>query len=207
MVADELSNTRSFPEGLAQMTSRRSQIFRFFIRGESILQIAESCGVSYGQARSQISGAVAELERKNPSALDAVRWQQYLMLMRVVDQAFAAFQKSAEESVKESTCQTIERLDKRGKLGLTGRSVTRRVRKDAGDVRFLEVAMEALRETRDLFKIGAEAESKLKAASPERGPALGALLRKREVRLTARWSRPPNVEHNLDITPLKPTGA
>ena len=52
-------------------------------------------------------------------------------------------------------------------LGLMGKSVTHRVRKDAGDLRFLEVAMKALREIRDLFGIGAEAESKLSAAVPE----------------------------------------
>ena len=42
------------------------------------------------------------------------------------------------------------------------------VRRDAGDVRYLEMAMKALAEIRDLFKIRAEAESKLTAASRRR---------------------------------------
>ena len=42
------------------------------------------------------------------------------------------------------------------------------VRRDAGDVRYLEMAMKALAEIRDLFKIRAEAESKPTAASRRR---------------------------------------
>lgn len=168
------------------MTTKRSEIFRAFTRGESIAQIAECSGVRYAQAWSQIRRAVAELDCKNPSALDAVRWQNYLMLMRVVDQAFAAFEKSAEEGVSEIASQTIESADDSGKLGLTDKSVTRSVRKSAGDVRFLEMAMKALREIRDLFGIGAEPESKLTAAAPEAGLALEALLRTGAARLTTR---------------------
>jgi hypothetical protein len=66
--------------------------------------------------------------------------------------------------------------------------VAHRVRRDAGDPRFLEVALKALREICDLFGIGAEAESKLRAASPEGGLALEALIHTGEVRLATRWS-------------------
>jgi histone H3/H4 len=170
------------------MTPQASRIFRAFTRGESIARIAESRGVSYAQAWLHLRRAVSELDRKNPSALDAVRWQQYLALMRIADQAFAAFEKSAEEGVREIASQTIERADDSGKLRLTGKGVTRSVRKGAGDVRFLEVAMKALREVRDLFGIGAEAESKLNAASPEGGLALEALMRTGAARLTTRWA-------------------
>ena len=116
------------------MTSQRSEIFRAFARGKSIVQIAENCGASYGQAWSQIRRAVAELDRRNPSALDAVRWQQYLVLMRIYAQAFAAFEKSAEEGLREVTSQTIESVDDSGKLGLMGKSVTRSVRRSAGSL-------------------------------------------------------------------------
>jgi hypothetical protein len=108
--------------------------------------------------------------------------------MRVVDQAFAAFEKTTEEGVKEITHQTIESPDNTDKPRLTGRSVTHRVRKDAGDPRFLEVAMKSLREIRDLFGIGVEAESKLSAASSEGGLAIEALLRTGAARLTTRWN-------------------
>jgi hypothetical protein len=145
-------------------------------------------GVSYGQAWSDLRRAVAELDRKGGSALDAVRWQNYLMLMRIVDQAFAAFEKSAEEGVREIASQTIERADDSGKLRLTGKGVTRSVRKGAGDPRFLEMAMKALREIRDLFGIGAEAESKLRAAVRENGLAIEALMRAGAARHTTRWS-------------------
>jgi hypothetical protein len=127
------------------------------------------------------------VDRKNPSALDAVRWQNYLMLMRIYDQAFAAFDRSAEEGAREVTCQTIESTDDCGKLRFTGRSVTHRVHRDAGDPRFLELALKASREIRDLFRIGAEAESKLRAASSEGGLALEALMRTGAVRLATRW--------------------
>jgi hypothetical protein len=112
------------------------------------------------------------------------------MLMRIVDQAFAALETSAEEGVSEVTCQTVESADDSGKLRLTDKSVSHHVRKDAGDVRFLEMAMKALREVRDLFGIGAEAESKLKAAVPDGGLALEALLRNGAVRLATRWRKP-----------------
>ena len=69
--------------------------------------------------------------------------------MRIVDHAFAAFEKSAEEGVTEVTSQTIESANDSSKLRLTGRSVTRSVRNDAGNVRYLEVAMKALREIRE----------------------------------------------------------
>jgi hypothetical protein len=115
------------------MTRQHSEIFRAFARGESIARIAENCGVNYGRAWSHLRRAVAELDRKNPSALDAVRWQQYSVLMRIVDHAFAAFERSAEQGVRENTSQTIESADDDGKLGLTGKSIIRCVRRDAGD--------------------------------------------------------------------------
>src|ERR1700738_3337928 len=117
------------------MTARRTQMFRAFVRGESIARIAESCGVSYGRAWSHLRRTIAELDHKNPSAVDAIRWQNYLMLMRVVDHALAAFERSAEKGVREVTHETIESADDRCKLGLTGKGVTHHVRKDAGDVR------------------------------------------------------------------------
>lgn len=171
------------------MTPQASRILRAFARGESIARIAESCGVSNGQAWSQLKRTVAEFDRKNP----AVRWQQYLMLMRVVDQAFAAFDKSAEEGMSETASQTIENADYSGKLTLSGKSVRRRIRKDAGDVRFLEVALTALREIRDLFGLGAAAGSKLRAASPKGGLALEALVRTGAVRLVTRWAKPVEI--------------
>jgi hypothetical protein len=53
---------------------------------------------------------------------------------RIVDQAFSAFEKSAEDGVREVTNQTIENRHVSGKLGLRGKVVTNRVRKDAGDI-------------------------------------------------------------------------
>lgn len=104
------------------MTSLRSKIFRAFARGDSIARIADNCGIGYVQAWSQIRSAVAELDRKGGSALDAVRWQQYLMLMRIVDQAFAAFERSAEEGVRDTASQTIESADHCGSLGSRARA-------------------------------------------------------------------------------------
>jgi hypothetical protein len=115
---------------VARMTTRRSQIFRAFVRGEPIAQIAQSSGLSYGQAWSHLRGAVADLDGKNPSALDAIRWQQYLMLMRIVDHALTAFDKSAEEGVSEVTSQTVESADGSGKLRVSQKVVTHRVRED-----------------------------------------------------------------------------
>jgi hypothetical protein len=180
------------------MTPQCSQIFRAFARGESIAQIAETCGVSYGQAWSQLRRAIVTLDRRNPSARDTIRWQQYLVLMRIVDQALAAFDKSAEEGISEVTSQTIESPDDR--LGLAGKSVTHHVGKDAGDVRYLEMAMKALREIRDLFKIGAEAESKLGAAAREGSLALEALVQTGSLRIKTRWSNHlvgarPHIDH------------
>jgi hypothetical protein len=60
VVAHELSSAHFFDEGRSQMTIQRSQIFRGFARGESIPQIAESCGVSYRQASSQLRREVGE---------------------------------------------------------------------------------------------------------------------------------------------------
>jgi hypothetical protein len=47
--------------------------------------------------------------------------------------------------------------------------------------------MKALREIRDLFKIGAEAESKLQTVVPDGGPALEALGHTGTIRLTTKW--------------------
>jgi hypothetical protein len=42
------------------------------------------------------------LDRKNnPSALDAVRWQNYLMLMRLVEQRLCVFQIASVETLGE----------------------------------------------------------------------------------------------------------
>jgi len=101
---------------------------------------------------------------------------------RIVDQAFAAFEESAEEGVSEVASQTIESVDDSGKLRLTGKSVTHRVRKDAGDVRFLELPLKALREIRDLFGIGAEAQGKLNEAGSEGSLALDTLVQRGSIR-------------------------
>ena len=197
VVDHELSGTRSFDGDCPHMTSQRSEIFRAFARGESVTLIAESRGVSNTQAWSQLRRAVVELDRKNPSAIDAVRWQQYLVLMRIVDQAFAAFEKSAEEGVREVTCQTIESAHGGGKLRLTGKSVTHRVRKGAGDVRFLEMALEALAEIRDLFKIGAEAERILRVARPKEALLSTRLGRKGWTGHTTQRSEPLDAARDL----------
>jgi hypothetical protein len=165
------------------MTPQASLIFRAFARGESIACIADSCGVGYAQAWTQLRRAIAEIDLKNPSTIDAVRWQQYLVLMRIADRAFAAFEKSAEDGVSETAVQTIETSNERGKLGLRGKAHTRHVRKDAGDVRYLEVAIKALAEIRDLFKIGAKAESKVGAA-PKGSP----LVHSGSTRVRTHWA-------------------
>ena len=188
------------------MTPQRSQIFRAFARGESITRIAESCGISYGKAWSHLKRGIAKLDRKNPSALDAVRWQNYLMLMRIADQAFAAFERSAAEGVSEIASQTIESVDDSGELRLTGKGVTHHVRRDAGDLRYLEMAMKALREVRDLFGIGAEAASKLRGTSPDGGHALDALVRSGSIRLATRWRSEP-LEHDIPFSDSAPSNS
>jgi len=85
------------------MMLQANQIFRAFARGESVNQIAGTCGLTYAQTWLLLRRAVAEMERKKPATLDNIRWQQYLVLMRIVDQAFAAFERSAEDSVNEAT--------------------------------------------------------------------------------------------------------
>lgn len=143
-------------EGSPNVTPKSSQISRAVARGESIAGIADRFGISDGEAWSQLSRGVAELNRRGSTALDAVRWHQYLVLMRIVDQALAAFDMSADKGVSEVTIQTIQSQNNSGEQGLTRKSVTQHVRKDAGDPRLLEVVMTALREIRDLFKIGAQ---------------------------------------------------
>jgi hypothetical protein len=98
------------------MTSQRSQIFRAFARGESVARIAERRGVGHGRAWSQIRCAIGELDLKGGTALDTVRWQQYLVLMRIVDQAFAAFERSAEDGVKKTASLTVEHTDEGASL-------------------------------------------------------------------------------------------
>jgi hypothetical protein len=169
---------------------QRSQIFRAFARGTPLSQIAESCGVSYSQAWLQLKRAVAELERKNPSVRETVCWQQYLVLMRIVDQALAAFRKSAEDGAKEITSRTIKSADDSGELRMDQKIVTHSLRTDAGNPVFLEIALKALREIRDLYSLGAEAESKLKGASGKSNLRLETLLRTGAIRLSTRWGRP-----------------
>jgi hypothetical protein len=140
------------------VTVQRSQILRAFARGQSITRIAESFGIEHSQAWSQLKRAVAELERKGGTAHEIIRFQQFFVLSRVVDEAMQAWVRS-QDGVKEFTSKTNESRDRAGNLTLTSRTVTHHVRKDAGDVRYLETAMVALKEIRDLWSIGADAES------------------------------------------------
>jgi hypothetical protein len=48
--------------------------------------------------------------------------------------------------------------------------------------------MKALAEISDLFKIGAEAESKLRAAEPKGSLSLDALVRSGSIGIRTRWS-------------------
>jgi hypothetical protein len=139
------------------MTPKRSQIFRAIASGESIARIADRLGLTYGEAWLQLSHAIAELNRKGSSAVEPLRWQQYLVLMRVVDQALAAFDQSTEEGATEIANQRIEGQHGNSELRIAGESVKHdvHVRKSAGDLRFLELAMNATRKIRGLFGIGA----------------------------------------------------
>jgi hypothetical protein len=177
------------------MRPQASQIFRAFTRGEPVTQIAENCGVSYARALSLLRRAVAEVELKNPSAIDAIRFEQWFKLTRVADQAFAAFDRSADDGAREGRVQTIETADANGKLGLTGKSVTTRVRKGAGDIRYLEIAMDALAEIRDLFGIGAEAESKVSARARKGSPLLEALALKGSIQIRTQWAESVEQRH------------
>jgi hypothetical protein len=82
------------------MTSKRSRIFRAVARGEPIARIADTCGITCSEAWSGLRSAIAELDRKGSVALDNVRWQQYQLLMRIVEQALAAFEESGEERME-----------------------------------------------------------------------------------------------------------
>jgi hypothetical protein len=93
--------------------------------------------------------------------------------------------------VREFTSQASEGRNREGKLTPTGRTITQHVRKDAGDVRYLEGAMAALKEIRDLWIIGAEAESKLERFRGHSEPTLPALVQSGAVRITMKWGGPP----------------
>ena len=151
------------------MTPKRSQIFRAVARGESIARIADSCGASYSEVWSHFSRVIAELERKNSPAPDTIRFQQYLVLMQIVDQALAAFDQSTEGNVVETTTRIIQSRDESGRLGVTDGEITRIIRKGSGDVQYLEVAIRALREIRELWGVGTDAESRLIARRPRFG--------------------------------------
>jgi hypothetical protein len=121
-------------------------------------------GVSYGKAWSQLRRAVAKVDRKGGTTLDAARWQQYLVLMRIVDQAFVAFEKSAGEGEKEMTWHTIQSRDGWGKLGLSGKRVTHHVRKDAAwEDAAMDRIYDDLRAEFDLADRYAAMESKLRS--------------------------------------------
>ena len=83
------------------MTAQASKILRAFARGEPIMRIADTCGISYTQAWSQLKRAVAKTEHKNPSPLDTIRLEQYFILTRIVDQAFEAFEKTIKGTAKD----------------------------------------------------------------------------------------------------------
>lgn len=125
---------------LTIMTAQASKILRAFARGEPIMRIADTCGISYTQAWSQLKRAVAKTEHKNPSPLDTIRLEQYFILTRIVDQAFEAFEKTIKGTARGTTVQTIETTDANGKLGLIGSRVTAHVRGSAGNIRYLEIA-------------------------------------------------------------------
>jgi hypothetical protein len=118
------------------------------------------------------------IERSGGAACETVRWQQYFVLSRIVDQAWDR----SQEGVKEFASRTIENSAGNGNPRLSGRTVTQHF--DAGDVRYLETAMAALKEIRELFCIGAAAESGPKGTFGERDFTLEALVKIGAVRIT-----------------------
>lgn len=141
------------------MTSRETQIYRAFARGKSLSEVAEMCGVTYVQAIRYLTKASREVAFQKPGTTDIIRYQQYLSLLRIIDHAFAAFKRSVNEGVKEVSDETIE--TRTATFGREVRIKSVRIRRDSGDVRYLEIAIKALAEIRDLFTIGADAESKV----------------------------------------------
>jgi hypothetical protein len=138
------------PEATRIVTVQRSQIFRAFANGDSAPADRGGFQSRHSQVWSQVQRAISEIERSGGTACETVRWQQYLVLSRIVGQAMQAWDRS-QEGVKEFASRTIENSVGNGNPRLSGRTVTQHLRKDAGDVRYLETAMAALKEIRELF--------------------------------------------------------
>jgi hypothetical protein len=92
--------------------------------------------------------------------------------------------------VIEITSQTIESANGSGKLGLTGKSVTHRVRRDAGDPTLPRNGDESSARDPRSLRDRCRSRGQARDAVPEGGLALEALLRTGAARLTMRWAKP-----------------
>lgn len=81
-------------------------IFRSFMRGKSVAQIAEEKGIDAASVWKQIGRTVARLQKHGGVPLD-LKLQQYLQLSHVVDQALEAFRESQESGLRKVLSTTL----------------------------------------------------------------------------------------------------
>jgi hypothetical protein len=72
------------PEATRIVTVQRSQIFRAFANGDSAPADRGGFQSRHSQVWSQVQRAISEIERSGGTACETVRWQQYLVLSRIV---------------------------------------------------------------------------------------------------------------------------
>jgi len=185
----------------------KRKILRGFTRGDSFEKIAGDVKADFVTVWTGLKLAIQHLEKHGGIPRDLVKWEQYLGLKRVADAAFDAFAKSQTDGLKVTTVKSYFGVDQNGRMGEQTKTLERRTEVGAGDIRYLDAALRAMKEIRDLFGLGADAEAKIKAAATAAGgPTIEALVTSGGVAIKTRWGTPAEAglvtkREEVDVTP------
>jgi len=127
---------------------RQAKALALFLDGKPLTEIADVIGVDYSTAWRYVRRELDASRIANAERAEAIRQQQYQTLNRIVRESLRAYQASCQLRLLK-----VRVTDRQGRHGREHETV-RQEEMGPGDVRFLEIAMQALAEIRTLFGMG-----------------------------------------------------
>jgi DNA invertase Pin-like site-specific DNA recombinase len=146
-----------------QAERRRIEAFRLYLEGLPVTEIADRIGVDHSTVWRYLHRELDASRLADSAKVDLIREQLLHRLYRIVNEAFAGFERSCRSG--NTKTRVTERHAAQGKF----REKLTEVDRDSGDPRFLQTALDAIREIRELFGlVSDESESAVGANAPIR---------------------------------------
>ena len=132
----------------------KAAMLRSFMRGISLPDIAKEFNVEYNRVWVMIRDEIKTLHALDQNPERVVMWTQYTQLQRIVDLSFEAYDDSKVKGSSRVKSYTALGAGENGMLETNHKSIERIVESGPGDTKYLDMAMRAMRDIREIFKLG-----------------------------------------------------